>query len=61
MPHFRVETNITYNIPYLVEAETESEAEQIAKDRAQDGMGLENADIVDVEILDIWDESEEHE
>lgn len=61
MPTFRVATRIELLATYTVKAETEDEAQQIAIERANDGIGWHDGDIMLVDVDDVWDETEEFE
>lgn len=60
MKFFRVTVVLEAHVRYLVQAETRAEAEKIALERADDGMGFGDMDLVDRDVWDVEDETAEH-
>ena len=56
---FQVIVELTGLVTYRIKAESAEEAEQIAEDRARDGMNLAQLDITETNIYDIADETNE--
>lgn len=58
---FQVVVELTITVPYIVTADSREDAEKVAIERAHDGMGLMNGDVIDATVVDIADETAEHE